>query len=347
MKLLKEITDKEILGTDGLSEVKPRYKSRAILYDDNNLFAVVYFPEFKLYSLPGGGIEEGESELEAVKREILEETGYHCEIVRELGYVYENRAHCDFTQYSYYYVAKIVGKQEETSLNEDERNSEMQVQWHSIEDAIHFITSPIHDTIQRKFIQAKDTAALNEFVRINNLDLNKELSIEKGTLQDVDELEKLYDDLNDFLASHINYPGWKKNVYPARNTAVEGIVEGNLFVARSEGKIVGTVILRHRPESAYALANWHTDWDYSEILVIYTLAVHPKYLNKHVGKQIMDYILDYARQIKIKAIRLDVYQKNTPAIRLYESCGFQYIDTVDLGYSEYGLDLFKLYQRIM
>ncbi len=177
--------------------------------------------------------------------------------------------------------------------------------------------------------------------------MNMKLIIEKGTLRDADELGRLYDDLNDFLACHTNYPGWKKNVYPTRDDAVEGIEEGNLFVARTEGKIVGTVILRHRPESAYALVNWQSDWDYSNILVIYTFAVHPEYLNKHVGKQIMNFILEYAEEMKMKAIRLDVYQKNIPAIRLYESCGFQYIDTVDLGYSEYGLDLFKLYQCIL
>ena len=44
---------------------------------------------------------------------------------------------------------------------------------------------------------------------------------------------------------------------------------------------------------------------------------------------------------------LDVYEKNAPAIRLYEKFGFCYIDTVDLGYSDYGLEKFKLYQRIL
>ena len=43
----------------------------------------------------------------------------------------------------------------------------------------------------------------------------------------------------------------------------------------------------------------------------------------------------------------DVDEKNAPAIRLYEKFGFCYIDTVDLGYSDYGLEKFKLYQRIL
>lgn len=99
--------------------------------------------------------------------------------------------------------------------------------------------------------------------------MKMKLRIEKGILQDVDELKRLYDDLNDFLTCYTNYPGWKKNVYPTRDTAVEGIEEGNLFVARTEGKIVGTVILRHRPESAYALVNWHTDWIYLSFISVY------------------------------------------------------------------------------
>lgn len=35
-------------------------------------------------------------------------------------------------------------------------------------------------------------------------------TIEPGTSADIDELEKLYDELNDYLAATTNYPGWIK-----------------------------------------------------------------------------------------------------------------------------------------
>lgn len=38
--------------------------------------------------------------------------------------------------------------------------------------------------------------------------------IEPGTSADINELEKLYDELNDFLAATINYSGWIKGIYP-------------------------------------------------------------------------------------------------------------------------------------
>lgn len=61
----------------------------------------------------------------------------------------------------------------------------------------------------------------------------------------------------------------------------------------------------------------------------------------------MEFALEQSREEKIKAIRLDVYEKNTPAISLYRKYGFHYIDTVDLGYGEFGLDNFELYQKLL
>ncbi len=67
------------------------------------------------------------------------------------------------------------------------------------------------------------------------------MKIEKGTISDVNELEALYDDLNDYLERHTNFPGWRKGIYPVRETALEGIKEDNLFVIKEEGRIIGSV----------------------------------------------------------------------------------------------------------
>ena len=99
MKLISTITDKEILGTAGLSTAKPRYTARAILKNKDGKYAVMYSRKFNLHSLPGGGVDEGEDIISALKREILEETGCLCDDIKELGYVSENRFHCDFLMY--------------------------------------------------------------------------------------------------------------------------------------------------------------------------------------------------------------------------------------------------------
>jgi GNAT superfamily N-acetyltransferase len=179
----------------------------------------------------------------------------------------------------------------------------------------------------------------------NNICMN--FIIEPGSLADIDELERLYDELNDHLSATINYPGWIKGIYPVRENAAAGVDDNSLFVARCDGRIAGSVILDHQPEKAYENIVWKIDADYSYIFVVRTFVVHPSFLQMGVGHALMDFSLELALKSEMKSIRLDVYEKNLPAISLYEKCGFEYIDTVDLGLGHYGLDWFKLYEKVI
>ena len=101
--------------------------------------------------------------------------------------------------------------------------------------------------------------------------------IESGTPADIDELEKLYDDLNDYLSATTNYPGWIKGINPIHEDAV-GIENNTLFVVRYDGKIAGSIILDHHPDEAYNSVRWKIETNYSHIFVIRTFVVHP-YMN--------------------------------------------------------------------
>ena len=167
MKLIKEITDKEILGTAGLSQAKPRLTARAILKRRDGLYAVMYSEKFNLYSLAGGGIEKDEDIITALKREIMEETGCECDKINELGYVYENRAHCDYTQYSYYFVAETKGAVTAPEMTDSETANKTSCMWKPLKEVVDLIKTPVHNTNQRKFLQARDVAALNEYLKLN------------------------------------------------------------------------------------------------------------------------------------------------------------------------------------
>ncbi len=174
-----------------------------------------------------------------------------------------------------------------------------------------------------------------------------DITIEFGEVNDIDELENLYNDLNDYLADGVNYPGWIKGIYPVRQNAIDGIKNGNLYVAKHNGTIIGSIILSHELEPAYYNVKWGFEYDYSDVFVIHTFAVHPRFMKYGVGKALMDFADKYSVKSKVKSIRLDVFEGNMPAIRLYEKCGFKYIDTVDLGLGNYGLDSFKLYEKLI
>lgn len=163
MRHIATLTDREILGLSGLSNAKPRLTARAIVRNEDGQYAVMYAQKYNLYSLPGGGIEEGEAVLTALRREVYEETGCICEEIQELGIVTENRGALDYTQVNYYYVVKArrAGK---LHLTDAEASCGTGVQWHTFDDMVKLITNQHFDRIQGKYLVARDIAALMKYL---------------------------------------------------------------------------------------------------------------------------------------------------------------------------------------
>jgi len=168
MKLICELNDKMILGQDGRSNKAPRLTARAIVKNQDGLYAVMYADKFKLHSLPGGGVEDGEDVLTALRREVYEETGCVCDEVRELGIVAENRAGLDYTQVNYYYVVTTTHAPGENHLTEAERANRTVVQWHTFDEMVRLIQEQEFDRVQAKYLKARDVAALKEYAAWNS-----------------------------------------------------------------------------------------------------------------------------------------------------------------------------------
>ena len=171
--------------------------------------------------------------------------------------------------------------------------------------------------------------------------------IRSGTTADLDELAALYDALNNQLAQTQNFPGWVKDEYPVRETAAQGIKEQTLFVFTNDKTIAGTIILNHKPEASYHQAKWLFESDYSDILVVHTLAVHPDFFQRGIAKRLLEFAEQYGRANQIKSIRLDTFEDNIPAIKLYEKLGYQYIETIDLGLNIPGFVWFRLFEKLL
>ena len=171
--------------------------------------------------------------------------------------------------------------------------------------------------------------------------------IRKATIHDIDEIECLYDDLNDYLEKHENGPRWKKGVYPVRENAEEALGESTLYVAVIDEKIVGTFVLSRKQDEAYKEVDWQIEYD-APVFVVGVLAVHPDYLGRGVAQSLLNYAPVLGKECGIKAIRLDTYEENIPAAKLYETCGFTYMGLLDLGLEElYGLKWYKVYERLI
>ena len=166
MKQICELNDRIVLGTVGMSAKTPRITARAIVKNKDGLYAVMYADKFKLHSLPGGGVEDGEDVLTALRREVYEETGCVCDKIQELGIVSENRASLDYTQINYYFMVTTAQTPGENHLTESELESRTVVKWVTFDELVRLINEQEFDRIQGKYLKARDVAALKEYSKL-------------------------------------------------------------------------------------------------------------------------------------------------------------------------------------
>ena len=173
------------------------------------------------------------------------------------------------------------------------------------------------------------------------------IQIEPGKSSDINAVAQLYDDVNDHLEQTTNYPGWAKGFYPTKADAEGCIGDGSLFILKADGEIAGSVVLNRSQWEAYSQVTWGVEAKPHEVIVVNKLVVHPNFMGRGIARKLMDFAKDYAMQQGAKAIRLDVTVQNTPAIALYEKCGYTYMGTVDLGLPFEHLKWFKLYELVL
>ena len=157
---------RSILGADGMSAKAPRITARAIVKNQDGLYAVMYADKFKLHSLPGGGVEDGEDVLTALCREVYEETGCVCDEIQELGIVSENRASLDYTQINHYFVVTTNHTSCENHLTKLEQANRTVVKWVAFDKAVRLINEQEFDRVQAKYLKARDVVALREYSNV-------------------------------------------------------------------------------------------------------------------------------------------------------------------------------------
>ena len=123
MKLLFEV-DKKNYDNDGKAFVRP--SARAIIIKDNKIY-MVHSLVYDYYKFPGGGIENNESNIDALIRETAEEAGLVVikDSIKEYGYVHrvqkaKDPGYSKFIQDNYYYICDVENNILEQQLDDYE-----------------------------------------------------------------------------------------------------------------------------------------------------------------------------------------------------------------------------------
>lgn len=119
---------------------------RAILLDENDNVCLEYlvdddgFGPRDYYETPGGGLKDGETHIDAIKREIEEEVGYKCEVISFLAEVDDYYNLIKRKNHNYYYLARRLNKVEQ-HLEPDEKIRISKIIFVPIDEAIKLYES--------------------------------------------------------------------------------------------------------------------------------------------------------------------------------------------------------------
>ena len=164
MRTILTIRDKD-LGFDIPDPLvyEERGAARAIVFDKERKIALLRVAKRYYHKLPGGGIEKGESVEDALRRELLEEIGCSITNVRELGTIEEFRNKFALHQFSYCFLADLVGEKGTPHLEQGEIADGFEPEWLGLEEAIKILESEAAvEDYQGKFIQKRDLAFLKQ-----------------------------------------------------------------------------------------------------------------------------------------------------------------------------------------
>ena len=126
--------------SESIGNVHYREAVRGIILKDKKILMV--HSKNKDFKFPGGGIKKGEGRIEALKREIEEETGYITKKIGEqIGIITEkskdkyvhNRV---FKMISYYYIAEVTDEIGQQKLDAYEAKLEFKPVWIDVKEAI-------------------------------------------------------------------------------------------------------------------------------------------------------------------------------------------------------------------
>ena len=151
-----------------------------------------------------------------------------------------------------------------------------------------------------------------------------EVSLRRATDEDVGGVLELVRACVDHLRAN-GIEQWDDR-YPDRST-IEADVRGReAFVASHETGLLGYVALGARQDPEYAAVPWA--YAVGPIAVISRLMVNPAAQGRGFAQAVMGLVEEQARAVGCRAVRLDAFDGNPRALRLYGRLGYRASGTI-------------------
>lgn len=142
------------------------------------------------------------------------------------------------------------------------------------------------------------------------------MNIVVPTINDLEDIDRIAVQVHD---CHVK---WRPDIFEHTDSIISeeelaSMIDSNsIFVAKEDDKVLGYVLLSSREGKK-------NGYKYRKELDIDAMGVDEKYRNQGIGRKLLEYVKQYAKDNDYTDLRLTVNEENENARYLYEEVGFK------------------------
>ena len=164
---------------------------------------------------------------------------------------------------------------------------------------------------------------------------------------DLDSIEAIYNAILDREEAGPVYTNWQRGKYPTRKTAQDALDAGTLYVGEEDGTLWGVVNLNGLQLPEYAHITWGIEADEDRVAVIHTLCIHPAAAGRGHAREMVSFCEEEARRQGKTVMRLDTWEHNLPANRMYPALGYAFAGATEFFFQGFIHEILNLYEKAL
>ena len=173
------------------------------------------------------------------------------------------------------------------------------------------------------------------------------MTIRPATAADLNGITAIYDAILDREEAGPVYTNWQLGKYPTTDTARQALEAGTLYVGQEDGFLWGVVNLNGIQLPEYDAIPWTIPAEREQVAVIHTLCIHPAASGQGRAKQMVTFCEEEARRQGKTVMRLDTWEGNLPANRMYPALDYRYAGAAEFFFQGFIREILNCYEKAL
>jgi len=171
--------------------------------------------------------------------------------------------------------------------------------------------------------------------------------IRKACAADLARIGEIYDAIFDREDRGPAYTNWLRGTYPSVENSRQALEAGTLYVGEEDGALWGVVNLNGVQLPEYDAIPWAVPAERERVGVIHTLCIHPARSRQGLARQMVAFCEETGRALGKTVIRLDTWEGNIPANRMYPSFGYRFAGAAEFFFQGYIHEILNCYEKAL